>query len=280
MRTHVGYRSAACASCAFPILYQPVELLAKNEEGDLVQYHLTDVKWKDGSLHADLPITRISELFNVNHFIVSQTNPHAIPFLSKPVHTRKALEHSESSSSFFRRGVSVVGYLLTSELAHRFRQAVTIGLVPKILEATLFQRLSGDITIVPPFKLSMYTNIISNPTWETIKQFMEDALRCTWPNISIIRSHCEVELMLDVSARSLAKQSQARATIVCDDAGEDLDGMPGLYAHAPLLPDSPYLPAARRTPAAPGASQDALAVLRHRSSVLEDQAGGLNPCSV
>ena len=121
----------------------------------------------------------------------------------------------------------------------------------------------------------MYTNIISNPTWETIKQFMEDALRCTWPNISIIRSHCEVELMLDVSARSLAKQSQARATIVCDDAGEDLDGMPGLYAHAPLLPDSPYLP-----PAAPGASQDALAVLRHRSSVLEDQAGGLNPCSV
>ena len=55
-----------------------------------------------------------------------------------------------------------------------------MGLVPKILEATLFQRLSGDITIVPPFKLSMYTNIISNPTWDTIKQFMEDALRCTW----------------------------------------------------------------------------------------------------
>ena len=52
-------------------------------------YHLTDVKWKDGSLHADLPITRISELFNVNHFIVSQTNPHAIPFMSKPVRTRK-----------------------------------------------------------------------------------------------------------------------------------------------------------------------------------------------
>lgn len=64
--------SAACASCAFPILYQPVELVAKNEAGELTSYHLTDVKWKDGSLHADLPITRISELFNVNHFIVSQ----------------------------------------------------------------------------------------------------------------------------------------------------------------------------------------------------------------
>jgi RecB family endonuclease NucS len=54
----------------------------------------------------------------------------------------------------------------------------------------------------------MYTNIISNPTWDTIKQFMQDALRCTWPNISVIRSHCEVELMLDRSARSLAKLYQ------------------------------------------------------------------------
>jgi TAG lipase/steryl ester hydrolase/phospholipase A2/LPA acyltransferase len=179
--------------------------------GEMIAYHLTDVKWKDGSLHADLPITRISELFNVNHFIVSQTNPHAIPFMSKPLRTRKKEEHMESKSpGVMRRGWSVMRYLITSELAHRFRQAVTMGLVPKILEATLFQRLSGDITIVPPFKLTMYTNIISNPTWDTIKMFMEDALRCTWPNISIIRSHCEVELMLDISARSLAKHYQGQ----------------------------------------------------------------------
>ena len=59
----------------------------------------------------------------------------------------------------------------------------------------------------------MYTNIISNPTWDTIKQFMQDALRCTWPNISVIRSHCEVELMLDRSARSLAKLYQG--TVSC-----------------------------------------------------------------
>lgn len=131
-------------------------------------------------------------------------------------------------------------YLVTSELAHRFRQAVTMGLVPKILEATLFQRLSGDITIVPPFKVSMYTNIISNPTWDTIKQFMQDALRCTWPNISVIRSHCQVELMLDRSARSLAKLYQGRAAIVGEDAGQmqqQLDQVGGLYAHVPLLRD-------------------------------------------
>ncbi|KAJ1464715.1 hypothetical protein T484DRAFT_1868055 [Baffinella frigidus] len=67
-----------------------------------------------------------------------------------------------------------------------------------------------------------YTNIISNPTWETIQQFMRDAQRCTWPSISMIRNHCQrctwpsismirnhsqVEMELDRCARELAKES-------------------------------------------------------------------------
>jgi predicted acylesterase/phospholipase RssA len=38
-------------------------------------------KFIDGSISADLPMQRVSELFNVNSFIVSQTNPFAIPFM-------------------------------------------------------------------------------------------------------------------------------------------------------------------------------------------------------
>jgi len=229
--------SAACASCAFPILFGAVELVAKNDHGDPVPYHLTDVKWKDGSLEADLPITRLSELFNVNHFIVSQTNPHAIPFMCKPRRIRKKHEHQLSESpSLVRRCFSVARYLVTSELAHRFKQAVSMGLVPKILEATLFQQLSGDITIVPPLSLSMYTNIISNPTWETIQQFMRDAQRCTWPSISMIRNHCQVEMELDRCARELAKESTRRAAVAVnsDTAEERLDGLAGLYGDAAI----------------------------------------------
>mmetsp|Transcript_54943 Transcript_54943/g.128496 ORF Transcript_54943/g.128496 Transcript_54943/m.128496 type:complete len:598 (-) Transcript_54943:249-2042(-) len=203
--------SAACASCAFPILFQPVELVAKNEQGEIVQYHVTDVKWQDGSLQTDIPTTRLSELFNVNHFIVSQTNPHAIPFMSKGRSVRKGMEHKRNDSpGLISRGWSVLRYLITSEAAHRFKQAINMGLVPKILEATLFQRLSGDITIVPPFSLKFYTQIISNPTWQTIEKFMADASRCTWPNISFIKNHCEVEMRLDALARDLAKQAEQR----------------------------------------------------------------------
>ena len=40
-------------------------------------------KFIDGSIASDLPMKRISELFNVNSFIVSQTNPLAIPFMDQ-----------------------------------------------------------------------------------------------------------------------------------------------------------------------------------------------------
>ena len=33
--------------------------------------------YSDGSLENDLPMQQLSELFNVNHFIVSQVNPHS-----------------------------------------------------------------------------------------------------------------------------------------------------------------------------------------------------------
>lgn len=38
-------------------------------------------QWRDGSLESDLPMMQLKELFNVNHFIVSQANPHIAPFL-------------------------------------------------------------------------------------------------------------------------------------------------------------------------------------------------------
>jgi hypothetical protein len=39
-------------------------------------------RWRDGSLELDLPTFLLSEMFNCNHFIVSQTNPHIAPLLN------------------------------------------------------------------------------------------------------------------------------------------------------------------------------------------------------
>jgi hypothetical protein len=73
------------ASCAFPNLFPPQPLLAKSRGGALVGWQPEGKsgprRWRDGSLEEDLPMRGLSELFNVNYFIVSQTNPHIVPIL-------------------------------------------------------------------------------------------------------------------------------------------------------------------------------------------------------
>ena len=39
----------------------------------------------DGSFSTDLPFERISELFNISTYIVSQVNPHFIPLISNDI---------------------------------------------------------------------------------------------------------------------------------------------------------------------------------------------------
>jgi TAG lipase/steryl ester hydrolase/phospholipase A2/LPA acyltransferase len=89
---HVVIWSAVTASCAFPGLFEAQELMAKDRSGEIVPYHppfnlgpeegSSQVRrWRDGSLEIDLPMMQLKELFNVNHFIVSQANPHIAPLL-------------------------------------------------------------------------------------------------------------------------------------------------------------------------------------------------------
>lgn len=58
--------------------------MIKREDGSIVPYHPenTHIRYIDGTIGGDLPMQRMSELFNVNTFIVSQVNPYVVPFLS------------------------------------------------------------------------------------------------------------------------------------------------------------------------------------------------------
>lgn len=90
---HVVIWSAVTASCAFPGLFEAQELMAKDRFGEIIPFHAPFLvgpedasrssarRWRDGSLESDLPIIQLKELFSVNHFIVSQANPHIAPLL-------------------------------------------------------------------------------------------------------------------------------------------------------------------------------------------------------
>lgn len=94
---------------------------------------------------SDLPITRLRELFNVNHFIVSQVNPHIVPILG-----------------VYNRFPRLVHFGVT-ELQFRLGQLSSLGVFPNVtrtLQAVLSQQYTGDITIVPDIGVNEYLRCV------------------------------------------------------------------------------------------------------------------------
>lgn len=185
---HVVVWSAATASCALPLVFAPVELVAKSAGGRLVPYHPDGVRWIDGSISSDIPLSRIGELFNVNHFVVSQTNPHVIPRSMPILQTRLAL-------------------LIKSELQFRYWQALQMGFVPKLLTSIFphfMQPYAGDVTIMPDVRISDLTKLLKNPTADSVMGFVRRGEIQSFPFLDRIRLHCLIEKTLDKSVEYVA----------------------------------------------------------------------------
>lgn len=122
--------SAVAASCALPGIMRPATLMAKDSRGrivpmdppgaraceekpaprgrvhDMSTARTAGTKYVDGSLRADLPLHRLSQLFHVSQFIVSQVNPHIAPFLETPAQApRRPRRAARSAAGRWARGV-------------------------------------------------------------------------------------------------------------------------------------------------------------------------------
>jgi TAG lipase/steryl ester hydrolase/phospholipase A2/LPA acyltransferase len=87
----------------------------------------------------------MSELFNVNTFIVSQVNPHVVPFVS--VDGGGILE-----SRMRKKLVSTLKNLFANEVKHVINQLDTMGIIPLQMRSLSFlisQAYKGHVTIVP-----------------------------------------------------------------------------------------------------------------------------------
>ena len=71
---HVLIWSAALASASLPGVFEANRLMVKDADGT-ERYETTSgmaMNFQDGSMEADLPMQQLSEMFNINHFIISQ----------------------------------------------------------------------------------------------------------------------------------------------------------------------------------------------------------------
>ncbi|XP_074320525.1 triacylglycerol lipase SDP1-like [Silene latifolia] len=195
---HVVIWSAVTASCAFPGLFEAQELMAKDRFGELVPYHppfhlgpeegtSPARRWRDGSLESDLPMMQLKELFNVNHFIVSQANPHIAPFLRLKEFVR----------AYGGNFAAKLAQLAEMEVKHRCNQILELGFPLGGIAKLFAQAWEGDVTVVMPATLAQYSKIIQNPSYGELQKAANQGRRCTWEKLAAIKSNCGIELALD-----------------------------------------------------------------------------------
>jgi hypothetical protein len=130
----------------------------------------------------------VNRQHNVNHYIVSQINPHVVPFLSDDI---------ERTGLFpFLQDVVVKGPMVQVEhvldMVHRHFDVPGLGSIIKKAHAIVGQNYSGDITIYPTREEFHFSKMFSNVSKEVADRLIEAGRRATWPRIERIRNTTQI----------------------------------------------------------------------------------------
>lgn len=191
--------SAALASNASSsTLYAPVTLKCKDETGAIVPWasaqKTTFRSWRTATYNdRESPLSRIAELFNVNHFVVSQARPYIAPFL------RSDLHHPNPSQAG-KRGLTIpLLRLITLEIHHRLSQLDSLGLLPSTVRRLLIDESvpGASLTLVPDLHATDFLRLLETPTKDSLNYWIMAGERSVWPAIGALRVRCAVEVELD-----------------------------------------------------------------------------------
>eukprot|EP00189_Rhodosorus_marinus_P008811 CAMPEP_0184753040 /NCGR_PEP_ID=MMETSP0315-20130426/43893_1 /TAXON_ID=101924 /ORGANISM="Rhodosorus marinus, Strain UTEX LB 2760" /LENGTH=567 /DNA_ID=CAMNT_0027232401 /DNA_START=558 /DNA_END=2261 /DNA_ORIENTATION=- len=194
--------SAVTASCALPGVFAPVELYSRSVGGVKMAVRPYGSQWADGSIRADVPLARLGELFNVNHFIVSQVNAHFLLLRNNWLLKTR------------------IASLFKAEIKLRYWQLTQLGCVPGFVRALFpifVQPYEGDVTITPELGLEDLLGLYVNPTAEYTARSSAAAEIQTFGKLEQIRNHRLLELALERCSKEVAISSAFRG----DQNGEE-----------------------------------------------------------
>jgi NTE family protein len=175
--------SAILASCAVPGIYPPVTLQSRDSDRgkDGAKPYMPTERWIDGSVHGDLPLMRMARLHNVNRTIVSQANPHVLPFISHHHQRGPGASAKQAAASLMHAQVAT-----TLKLTRNSWSSTILRPLLEQAHAMATQTYLGDINIQFPFKPLLYRKILSNPNKEDLDMFIRLGEQATWPRMAMI----------------------------------------------------------------------------------------------
>lgn len=213
---HVLVWSAVVASSSLPGVFESNKLLCKDADGTERYETATNASFIDGSMEADLPMQQLSEMFNVNHFIISQANVHAVMLASfnvnKSVWSNRTMRLFTGVLLFLKKQVkewidNVIDLIGGQRIAPTWDTRRGFG------SQFFTQEYEGrdiDISLIPWINdRSLFSGLlhcIYNPSSAEFMAWKEAAERETWRYIPKIKSRLAVEMTLDKCVQSLRKQ--------------------------------------------------------------------------
>lgn len=239
------WSAAVVSNASTAPLWSPVSLLCKDAKGNIVPFTSKSTtapgklktsafflppqfKREDdtsalrttpsGTMARDAPQSRVAELFNVNHFIVSQARPSLSPVLQSgqilphamPQHVGPA--HRTFATSYARSLLRIV----MLELQHRLRQLDTLGLLNQsIRRFVLDEAVPGvSLTLVPALSFRDFFAIFDRPSQAAVEDWIRRGERSVWPAVSALKVRCAVEVQLDSLYQVIRRRKPMDATQV------------------------------------------------------------------
>ncbi|KAK6590980.1 hypothetical protein RS030_111950 [Cryptosporidium xiaoi] len=203
--------SAVVASCALPGLMPVAELFAKeNITNKIIRYFPPGMKWMDGSISQDIPHKELSTLFNVRQFVVSQVNPHHVPFVTEDSF-KTMFSHPE------RKLLNNILNWLTLDIKYRYTKLAKLKLIPKLFGKDvsnfwMLQDIEGHVTITPKTSLFDWYRCINHPSHDDMLHFIREGERRTWPHVMRIKHMNFLERAIDDCIQSI-KNDQKKNSI-------------------------------------------------------------------
>ncbi|KAF1956363.1 hypothetical protein CC80DRAFT_535685 [Byssothecium circinans] len=222
--------SAALASNASAsTLYHPVTLLCKDDQNNIIPWSPASETTFEPWTHASYtdtrksPLHRIAELFNVNHFIVSQARPYLAPFLRSDLHHPHPSR--SSPSSFFSFSLPILR-LIGMEIQHRLHQLNDLSLLPPSIRRFLLdESVPGmSLTLVPELTPSDFFKLLETPTREGLDSWILRGERSVWPAISALKVRCAIEVELDRGYQLVRRRRPDEVMSEADAAGLGITG--------------------------------------------------------
>lgn len=185
---HVLIWSAAMVSSAADMSSPEVQLYCKDMDGLIVPYNPSQTSRSEGpTRNQESPLSRLAELFNVNHYVISQARPYIAPFLYPSLRT---------SQPSLR---ALLSRFIIWELQHRLSQLDAMGLLPARAKRLLLDETvpGSHLTVVPEMRIMDWVRLLRNPTQREIDHWIERGEKSVWPHMAALYMRLQVEISLD-----------------------------------------------------------------------------------